>query len=158
MPSGGGLYWNYWVPIFNLALSSIDLVMVQAYNNWYDSLSPGSLDYLKDVYLNWRNIQSPYCTGCTPIANFTGVPASKLSIGVPASSSAAGPNFSYSVDTLSAFQSWLASQNYTLIGYMIWSSHWDSLNNYAISNVLITGAAPSPVPPPQPTPSNLCTS
>ena len=27
--------WNYWVPIINTTIADIDLVMVQAYNNWY---------------------------------------------------------------------------------------------------------------------------
>jgi hypothetical protein len=37
--STAGVYWNYMVPIWNLAGSYIDLVLVQAYNNWYDGLT-----------------------------------------------------------------------------------------------------------------------
>lgn len=37
--STAGGYWNYMVPIWNLAGSYIDIVLVQAYNNWYDGLT-----------------------------------------------------------------------------------------------------------------------
>lgn len=81
-------YWNYWVPIIRQSDQYIDLYMVQAYNNWYDGLTAGSLSYIKDVYLQWSNLPSPYCQGCNPIANFSGVNASKLVILLPASSTA----------------------------------------------------------------------
>lgn len=38
--------------------------------------------------MNWLNVKSNFCPGCTPIANFSGVPASKIAIGVPASGQA----------------------------------------------------------------------
>lgn len=56
-PDAGGQPFNYFVPIINLADSAIDYYQPQAYNNWYDGLAGGSLDYYKDVYLNWRNLQ-----------------------------------------------------------------------------------------------------
>lgn len=83
-PDAGGQPFNYFVPIIELADSSIDFYQVQAYNNWYDGLSGGSLDYFKDVYLNWRNLQglSPWAK---PLPNFNGVSPSKLRLGLLAS-------------------------------------------------------------------------
>ena len=67
-----------------LADAYIDYYQIQAYNNWYDGLPGGSSDYLKDVYLNWRNLQglSPYSG---PIANFNGVAGNKIIMGIIAS-------------------------------------------------------------------------
>lgn len=39
VPTTGGSPWNYAVPIIQNAGQSIDLVLVQAYNNWYDGLT-----------------------------------------------------------------------------------------------------------------------
>lgn len=130
--------------------------MIQAYNNWYDSLPGGSIDYLKDVYLNWRNILSPYCTGCSTIANFTGVSASKLALGVPASASAS-PAYAYLPSTIDDFQSWLTAQNYTVAGFMIWDSHWDALNQYQISNAILTNSQSTPLTPKNSSTTMLCT-
>ncbi len=49
-PDAGGNAFNYFVPIINIADSSIDYYQPQAYNNWYDGEVGGSLLYLKDVY------------------------------------------------------------------------------------------------------------
>ncbi len=49
--------FNYFVPIIQIAGAYIDYYQIQAYNNWYGNFAGGSLDYLKDVYLNWRNLQ-----------------------------------------------------------------------------------------------------
>ena len=91
MPSAdvGGQAWNYFVPIIRLADSSIDFYQVQAYNNWYGGLPGGSVAYLKEVYLNWRNLQSAI-PWTNPIANFSGVAGNKLLLGILASSSAGG--------------------------------------------------------------------
>ena len=51
-----GQAFNYFVPIINLADSHIDFYQPQAYNNWYEEAG-GSLKYLQDVYLNWRNFK-----------------------------------------------------------------------------------------------------
>lgn len=139
-------YWNYFVPIWNLAGSSIDLVLVQAYNNWYDSLTEGSLEYLQDTYLNWINVLSPFCSGCQVIANFTGIPQAKLAIGVPASITAgsAPPTLS----TVDSFNQWIVTNNYTLAGAFIWDSYWDANNQYFMSNTILTSSASiSPLTP-----------
>lgn len=69
-----GQAYNYWWTIINSTINSIDLVIVQAYNNWQDGLPGGSLSYFQDVYYHWRNILSPFCQGCQPFPNFGGVP------------------------------------------------------------------------------------
>jgi hypothetical protein len=91
-PDKGGNAFNYFVPIINLADSSIDYYQPQAYNNWYDGELGGSLIYLQDVYLNWRNLNG---TGQwdAPLANFTGVNGDKLLIGLTASTSAGGAGY-----------------------------------------------------------------
>lgn len=50
-----GQAYNYFVNIIRLADDYIDFYQPQAYNNWYD-VAGGTLDYIKDVYLNWRNL------------------------------------------------------------------------------------------------------
>ncbi len=82
-----GQAFNYLVPVIQLADTSIDFYHVKAYSNWYDGYTHTSLEYLQDVYLNWRNLQG-YCQGCKPIPNFKGVASTKLLIGVLASSDA----------------------------------------------------------------------
>lgn len=84
-------YYNYFVPIIRLADSAIDYYQPQAYNNWYE-VGAGTLAYLQNVYLNWRNLQGAM-TWAKPIANFTGVAGNKLLIGVEASTTAGGSNY-----------------------------------------------------------------
>jgi chitinase len=127
-----GQAYNYFVNVIKLADKSIDYYQPQAYNNWYD-VSGGSLDYLKDVYLNWRNLPG-VLSWEQPIANFTGVSGDKLLMGVLASTSAGGSSYYYSPDVIAQFRQWLADNNYPLKGFMMWDSHWDSLNGKAISN------------------------
>jgi hypothetical protein len=83
----GGQAWNYFVPIIRASDSSIDYYQVQAYNNWYGGLTPGSLNYIKEVYLHWRNLPGniPWST---IIPEFSGVSPNKLLMGVLASTSA----------------------------------------------------------------------
>lgn len=71
-PDTGSGYYNYFVPIINIADDYIDLYQPQAYNDWYEFPS-GSLEYLQDIYLNWRNFQGMTPWGSSPIPNFKGV-------------------------------------------------------------------------------------
>ncbi len=130
-----GQAYNYFVNIIRLADDYIDLYQPQAYNNWYD-VAGGTLGYLQDVYLNWRNLPG-VLSWETPLANFNGVAGNKLMMGVLASSSAGGASYYYTPDTITAFRQWLATNNYPLAGFMMWDSHWDSLNGYAASNACI---------------------
>jgi chitinase len=91
------------------------------------------VEYLQDVYLNWRNLPA----NGAPIANFTGIAGDKLLIGLEASPSAGGSSFYATPDVVSRFKSWIANNNYPLEGFMIWDSHWDYLNEYAISNACV---------------------
>jgi len=70
-PDTPGQPWNYFVPIVNLADQYIDFYQPQAYNNGYDSYAGGSVNYLIDVYLNWRNLPS-LATGNT-ISGYNGI-------------------------------------------------------------------------------------
>jgi chitinase len=123
------------VPIFNIALGSIDGVQVQAYNNWYDGLNEGSLAYLQDVTLQWLNKPSTFCVGCSVLTNFAGIPSNKLVIGIPASTSAGSGYPLPSV--LAQFITWTQTSGNSIAAMMIWDSHWDSLNNYIASNTII---------------------
>jgi len=128
----GGIFWNYFVPIINLADSSIDFYQPQAYNNWYDGEVGGSLVYLKDVYENWRNLQGE--AGTTPLPNFNGVSGEKLLLGVMASPEAGNSGYYSTPDTIAQFKSWINENGHSLKGFMLWDSHWDSVNGFAVSN------------------------
>jgi len=122
---------NYFVPIIQLADSAIDFYQPQAYNNWYE-VSPGTLAYLQNVYLNWRNLQG-LTSWAKPIVDFKGVHPNKLLIGVMASPVAGGASHYYSPSIITEFKSWLQSENYPLRGFMMWDSNWDALNSYVVS-------------------------
>ena len=128
-----GQAYNYFVNVIRLADQAIDLYQPQAYNNWYD-VPGGTLNYLKDVYLNWRNYKG-IMDWMKPIDNFEGVAGRKLMMGVLASTSAGGAAYYYQPSVVQEFISWLSENKYELNGFMIWDSHWDSLNGNAISNV-----------------------
>ena len=132
-PDSPGQPFNYFVPIINLADSAIDYYQPQAYNNWYDGIQGGTPKFFQDVYLNWRNLQglSPWAG---PLKNFTGVAAKKLLIGVLASQSAGGAAYYGPPANIKEFRNWLTASNYTVAGFMMWDSHWDTLNNNLISN------------------------
>lgn len=106
-PDQPGQPFNYFVPIIQLADNYIDFYQPQAYNNWYDGLPGGSLDYLKDVYLNWRNFQglSPWAG---PLPNFNGVSGNKLLIGLLASSSAGGAAYYAPPGVITQFKKFLS--------------------------------------------------
>lgn len=128
-PDTPGQPWNYFVPIVNLADQYIDFYQPQAYNNGYDSFAGGSVGYLQDVYLNWRNLAAQG----TPIAGYNGIAGKKLLIGLEASTSAGGSSFYATPDVINQFKSWLISEGHDLEGFMIWDSHWDAINGNAIS-------------------------
>lgn len=132
-PDAGGNCFNYFVPIVDLADQYIDYYQPQAYNNWYDGETGGSLRYLQDVYENWRNLQG---TGQwdTPIPNFSGVAGNKLLIGTLASPTAGVAGYYATPDTITQFKSWINANGHELKGFMLWDSNWDALNGHAVSN------------------------
>lgn len=131
-PDSATGYYNYFVPIITLADHAIDFYQPQAYNNYFHK-TPGTVEYLQDVYLNWRNFQGLVSWG-KPIANWTGVAGEKLLMGVLASPVAGGSNYYNDASVIQAFRDWLAANNYPLRGFMMWDSHWDELNGNIVSN------------------------
>jgi hypothetical protein len=67
----------------------------------------------------------------------------KLIIGVMASSTAGNSAYFKDSNTFKAFKDWLGANNYGLAGFMMWDSHWDSLNGQSISNTLVPSASQS---------------
>lgn len=106
-PDSGGQPFNYFVPIINLADQYIDFYQPQAYNNWYDGFPGGSLNYFKDVYLNWRNLEGLSPWGSKPLPNFSGVKPEKLRIGLLASRQAGGAAYYGEPDTINQFKAFL---------------------------------------------------
>ena len=134
-PDTPGQAFNYFVNIIRLADDAIDLYQPQAYNNWYD-FPGGTLNYIKDVYLNWRNYKG-MMDWMKPLENFKGVAGNKLMMGVLASTSAGGAAYYYQPAVIDQFKAWLADNKYELRGFMMWDSHWDKLNENAISNEVV---------------------
>jgi chitinase len=129
----GGQAFNYFVPIINLADAYIDLYQPQVYNNWFGGLPGGSLAYMQETYLHWRNLQGTMAWS-GPIPNFKGVDGNKLVMGVLASTSAGGSQFYAPPHVIREFKSWIKQNNYPLKGFMMWDSNWDILNGMVISN------------------------
>ena len=102
----GSGYYNYFVNIINIADAYIDYYQPQAYNNWYEFPS-GSVEFLQDVYLNWRNLQGMTPWGSEPLANFIGAPGEKIIMGILASTVAGGSAYYYTPDVIAAFKAWL---------------------------------------------------
>lgn len=65
----------------------IDMYQPQAFNNWYGGVPGGSVDYFKDVYLNWRNLQGVNPSN-KPIPGFSGIAGRKLRVGFLGAASA----------------------------------------------------------------------
>jgi hypothetical protein len=130
------------------------MVNLQVYNNWYDGLAEGSLSYIQDTYLQWRNLPSSFCSGCTPLANFTGVSPLKLLLGFPANSNAGTSPVTPS--TFQSFLTWMATNNYTVAGYFLWDSYWDSTAQYQSSNMIINEGPVTPITPSTPTTPLIC--
>ncbi|MBK2123700.1 glycosyl hydrolase family 18 protein [Fangia hongkongensis] len=127
-PDQGGSPWNYFVPILQSSLSQINYVQPQMYNNGYLGSIPATSDFLITNYLGWMN-HLPY-----KIANFNGVPANKLIMGVLASPVAGISSFYTPPDQLKEAIATLESKyNISVGGVMMWDSNWDAKNSNAIS-------------------------
>ena len=130
-----GQAFNYFVNVIRLADHVIDLYQPQAYNNWYGATG-GSLDFLKNVYLNWRNFKG-IGQWDAPIPNFTGVAGEKLMMGVLASTRAGVSSYYSQSQTITDFRQWLGENNYPMRGFMMWDSNWDKLNGFVISDACV---------------------
>lgn len=62
-------YYNHLVYIIKTADAYIDYYQVKAYDDWYE-YPGGSLEYLQNIYLNWRNFQGMSQWGSQPLSNF----------------------------------------------------------------------------------------
>lgn len=89
-----------------MADAYIDYYQPQAYNNWYGGFSGGSLAYLKEVYLHWRNMQGNDAWSA-PLPNFKGVSGDKLLMGVLASTSAGGAAYYAPPSVIREFKMWI---------------------------------------------------
>lgn len=123
------------MPIINLADDYIDIYQIQAYNNWYNGWPGSSVNYLKDVYLNWRNMQG-LVGAYKQIENFRGIDPNKMFMGLLASPSAGVAGFYREPSVIRDFKNWLKANFFPLKGFMIWDSYWDYGNNFIISNVV----------------------
>jgi chitinase len=71
--------------------------------------------------------------GSKPLPNFKGVAGEKLVMGITASTSAGGAAYYYTPQVIAEFRSWLKANKYPMAGFMLWDSHWDTLNKNAVS-------------------------
>ncbi|MCB1826775.1 MAG: hypothetical protein KDH94_00020 [Coxiellaceae bacterium] len=123
---GGG--WNAMVPVINKVIDDIDYIQVQAYNDNPLGDKPGTSQFLKNIY---NDFAKPFSNGVV----YKGMPSNKLILGVPASSAAANAQYYATSAVLDQALKDLKQQYGNQFGgVMLWDSHWDALNAYAISN------------------------
>ncbi|KRX09699.1 Glycoside hydrolase, superfamily [Pseudocohnilembus persalinus] len=129
-----GLYeenqaWNYFVPIVQSGTDAYDYVQVQIYqNNDYLNAINGSGEFFVLNVLGWLNKYPGYT-----IPDFAGVEDKKLIISILASEDAGTDEYFVSAENLmEAFEN-LRSQNIKIAGINLWNSHYDYLNDFALS-------------------------
>ena len=140
--SGFGGIWGGYLPIIDALRDSLDVLQVQLYNSGtmygidQKIYTQGTADFI--IAMTEAVIQGFSTSGGT----FSGLPASKVAIGLPACTSAAGGGF-VDVDTVKSAIDYLmgnASQpgTYTLFnsggypslrGMMTWSINWDAVGS-----------------------------
>lgn len=137
--SGYGSIWGGYLPIVDALRDSLDLIHVQLYNSGTmygidrNVYTQGTSDFI--VAMTEAVIKGFTTQGGT----FTGIPASKVAVGLPASANAAGGGYVDST-TISAAVKYLLGKGpkpgtYTLAtaggyadlrGMMTWSVNWDA--------------------------------
>jgi chitinase len=137
----GGI-WGGYLPIIHALRDSIDVLHVQLYNSGSmygidaNIYTQGNADFI--IAMTEAVIQGFNTAG----GFFTGLPASKVAVGLPACSNAAGGGFTDSA-TVNAAIKYLRGvgpkpASYTLVningypglrGMMTWSINWDATNN-----------------------------
>lgn len=134
-------FWGGYLPLIDAMRDSIDILQVQLYNSGTmygidDSIyTQGTVDFL--VAMTEAVIQGFNTDG----GIFTGLPASKVAIGLPACASAAGGGYVDTATVRSAIAYLIgngpqpgsyilsnASGYPTLRGMMTWSINWDAIN------------------------------
>ncbi len=139
--------WGAYLPIINAFRDSIELLHVQLYNSGSmygidgNVYTQGSADFI--VAMTEAVIHGFTTAG----GIFSGLPASKVAIGLPACSNAAGGGFADTA-TVKAALDYLRGNGVqpgaytlaqlggypTLRGMMTWSINWDAVNTCATSN------------------------
>lgn len=140
--SGFGNVWGGYLPIINALKDSIDAICVQLYNSGTmygldkEIYTQGTADFI--VAMTEACIRGFNTTG----GAYNGLPASKVAVGLPACTKAAGGGYT-NVDTIKAAVNYLLGKgpkpgNYTLqqsggypnlLGMMTWSINWDAQSN-----------------------------
>lgn len=163
--SGYGSIWGGYLPIVDALRDSLDLIHVQLYNSGTmygidkNVYAQGTADFI--VAMTEAVIKGFNTQGGT----FTGIPASKVAVGLPASVNAAGGGYVDSTTIASAVKYLLGKGTkpgtYTLVtsggypdlrGMMTWSINWDattlnrSVYDYADVYDALFGQPPMPVP------------
>jgi chitinase len=136
----GGI-WGAYLPVINALRDSIDILQVQLYNsgsmygNDGNIYSQGTADFIVAMT---EALTQGFNTGG---GMFSGLPASKIAIGLPACPNAAGGGYT-NVDTVKAAMDYLRGTGpkpgtYTLVqsggyptlrGMMTWSINWDAVS------------------------------
>lgn len=163
--SGFGSIWGGYLPVLHALRDSIDILQVQLYNSGTmygidrNIYTQGTADFI--IAMAEAAIRGFSTSGGV----FTGLPASKIAIGLPASPSAAGGGFTDSATVYAAMQYLLGKGskpgNYTLAqnggypdvrGMMTWSVNWDAVprngNKYQYANGYSHLFAPPTLPLP----------
>ncbi|MCX6146579.1 MAG: glycosyl hydrolase family 18 protein [Candidatus Kapabacteria bacterium] len=145
--SGFGSIWGGYLPIIHALSDSIDILQVQLYNSGSmygidgNVYNQGTADFI--IAMTEAAIKGFNTNG----GRFNGIPASKVAVGLPASSSAAGGGFVDSANVYSAMNYLIGKGSkpgsYTLVqssgytdlkGMMTWSINWDNLKRNNTKN------------------------
>lgn len=140
--SGFGNVWGGYLPIIHALKDSLDLLHVQLYNSGTmygldkNIYAQGTADFI--VAMTEAAIKGFSTSG----GNYTGIPANKVAVALPACNKAAGGGYTQP-DTIEAAINYLLGKsakpgNYTLMqnggypnlkGLMTWSINWDAAKN-----------------------------
>lgn len=145
--SGFGSIWGGYLPIIHALSDSLDILQVQLYNSGSmygidgNIYTQGTADFI--IAMTEAAIKGFNTNG----GRFNGIPASKVTVGLPASSSAAGGGFTDSANVYSAINYLIGKGSkpgsYTLVqssgyidlkGMMTWSINWDNLKRNNTKN------------------------
>lgn len=165
--SGYGSIWGGYLPIVDALRDSLDLIHVQLYNSgtMYGVDNQIYTQGTADFIVSQTEAVIKGFTARAPGGAFAGIPASKVAVGLPASTNAAGGGYCDST-TICAAVNYLLGKGprpgqYTLVntggypnlrGMMTWSINWDATQanrtRYAYAAVYESLFAPPPVPVP----------
>jgi chitinase len=165
--SGYGSIWGGYLPIVDALRDSLDLIHVQLYNSgtMYGIDNQIYTQGTADFIVSQTEAVIKGFTARAPGGAFAGIPASKVAVGLPASTNAAGGGYTDSV-TITAAIKYLKGEGprpgqYTLAqvggyptlrGMMTWSINWDATvanrPKYSYAKTYESLFAPPPLPVP----------